>query len=108
MPRLRSPRHPTKGTSKLGVIIYLHVVIVFYALQELLGDRLVTAPVMEGEMSLPSPNQLKYRIILKNKKLLSGSLYKPSRPNPLDEQDEDDDSDYGEEDYEDDIQGVKD
>jgi len=37
--------------------------------KELLGDRLVTAPIVEGETELPSPNQLLYRIIVKNKKL---------------------------------------
>ena len=37
--------------------------------QDILGDRLVTRPFEEGEEVLPSPNQLKYKIIIKNKKL---------------------------------------
>jgi hypothetical protein len=41
--------------------------------QELLGERLVTAPVSDGESLLPSPNQLRYKIILKNKKLRRGN-----------------------------------
>ena len=53
-----------------------------------MGDRLITKPYSENETSLPSPNQLRYRIILKNKKLrnpatglgsgLSRSLYRTS------------------------------
>ena len=34
-------------------------------LQELLGDSLVTAPVRDNEAKLPSPNELRHRIILK-------------------------------------------
>ena len=30
---------------------------------------LITSPFEEGETSLPSPNQLRYKIIIKNKKL---------------------------------------
>ena len=43
--------------------------ICFLPLQELLGDRLLTSPHRDGETSLPSPNQLRHKIILKNKKL---------------------------------------
>ena len=35
----------------------------------MLGNLLVTAPFEEGETCLPTPNQLKYKIIIKNKKL---------------------------------------
>eukprot|EP00095_Tigriopus_kingsejongensis_P008940 snap_masked-scaffold199_size265817-processed-gene-1.12 protein:Tk08940 transcript:snap_masked-scaffold199_size265817-processed-gene-1.12-mRNA-1 annotation:"1-phosphatidylinositol -bisphosphate phosphodiesterase epsilon-1-like" len=80
--------------------------------KELLGDHLVTAPISENEGQLPSPNQLRYRIILKNKKLRSGigstkSLYRAStfdEPGNPPDLEEEYDSDYGEEDYDDDIQ----
>ena len=38
-------------------------------MQDILGDMLITSPYDETETSLPSPNQLKYKIIIKNKKL---------------------------------------
>lgn len=77
----------------------------------------MTAPIAENESQLPSPNSLRYRIILKNKKLRSGngigstkSLYRTST---FDEQggcnshdmEEEYDSDYGEEDFDDEMQG---
>jgi len=37
--------------------------------EDILGDKLVTRPFEEGETVLPSPNNLKYKIIIKNKKL---------------------------------------
>ena len=94
----------------------------------MLGDRLITTPVQENEINLPSPNQMRYRVILKNKKIPTGTslanhLNRPLlRTNTIDdptgggqasggaavglENVEDDyDSDYGEDDFEDDIQG---
>ncbi len=41
--------------------------------KELLGDCLLRAPVNDAETMLPSPNQLRYKIILKNKKLRRGN-----------------------------------
>ena len=98
-------------------------------MQELLGDRLITAPVQENEITLPSPNQLRYRIILKNKKIPTGGnlinhLNRPlMRTSTIDDPigsgagasghgnagdiEEDYDSDYGEDDFDDDIQGTK-
>ena len=35
----------------------------------MLGDSLITAPVRDNEAKLPSPNELRNRIILKNKKI---------------------------------------
>ena len=93
--------------------------------QELLGDRLVTSPVSDGELHLPSPNQLRYKIILKNKKLrqtinnnnantiLSSSSRGLNRNMTIDDptggggaNEDDDDSDFDEDDYENDIQGT--
>ena len=37
--------------------------------QEILGDKLITRPFEDGETILPSPNQLRYKIIIKNKKI---------------------------------------
>ena len=41
--------------------------------QEVFGDKLVKLPLLDSEFSddvaLPSPNQLKYKILIKNKKL---------------------------------------
>ena len=46
-----------------------------YSLQEVLGDKLVKDYMFESDWSddpaLPSPNQLKYKILIKNKKLRS-------------------------------------
>lgn len=60
-----------------------HLTASWITFQELLGDRLLTCPVQgDGASSagssssdaiLPSPNQLKYKILIKNKKLRSSS-----------------------------------
>ena len=76
--------------------------------RECLGDKLVIAPITEHEMHLPSPNQLKNRIIIKNKKLRNSNecqSVKPvlSRTTTLEENDndlEEYDSDFGEDDFE--------
>lgn len=75
--------------------------------RDLLGDKLVVAPINEHEMHLPSPNQLKNRIIIKNKKLRNSNECngpKPvlSRTTTMDEPDNDEeyDSDFGEDDFE--------
>ena len=77
--------------------------------RDCLGDKLVIAPITEHEMHLPSPNQLKNRIIIKNKKLRNSnecqSSVKPvlSRTTTLEENDndlEEYDSDFGEDDFE--------
>ena len=54
--------------------------------QDILGDKLITRPFEEGEEVLPSPNQLKYKIIIKNKKL-------PEVEGPLTSTGHDDDGD---------------
>ena len=54
--------------------------------QDILGDKLVIRPFEEGEVVLPSPNQLKYKIIIKNKKL-------PEAEGPLTSTGHDDDGD---------------
>ena len=43
------------------------------AMQEVFGDLLLTQPIDKNETKLPSPNQLKNKIILKHKKLPEGS-----------------------------------
>ena len=60
--------------------------------QDILGNKLVTSPFEEGEVMLPSPNQLKYKIIIKNKKLpeAEGLLTSTGR-------DDDGDSDFEDE-----------
>lgn len=55
--------------------------------QDILGDFLVKSPYEDGEMVLPSPNQLRNKIIIKNKKLPKGSF----------SNDDDVDSDFEEE-----------
>ena len=63
-------------------------------MQDVLGDKLVQRPFEEGEVVLPSPNQLKYKIIIKNKKL-------PEAGGPFanNGHDDDGDSDFDEEQY---------
>ena len=63
-------------------------------MQDILGDKLVKKPFEEGEVVLPSPNQLKYKIIIKNKKL-------PEAGGPFanNGHDDDGDSDFDEEQY---------
>ena len=60
--------------------------------QDILGDKLVRRPFEEGEVVLPSPNQLKYKIIIKNKKL-------PEAEDPLISRDDDGDSDFEDEQF---------
>ena len=43
-------------------------------MQEVLKDKLVTVPFEERETTLPSPDQLKYKIIIKNKKIIVSPL----------------------------------
>lgn len=43
------------------------------AMQEVFGDMLLTYPVEKGESALPSPYQLRRKIILKHKKLPEGA-----------------------------------
>lgn len=75
--------------------------------KELLGDKLVKAPVQENESVLPSPNQLRNRIIIKNKKTMSSlDNFKAAlqRTTTLEEagyNDDEYDSDFGEDEYED-------
>ena len=57
--------------------------------QDILGDFLVRSPYEEGETVLPSPNQLRHKIIIKNKKLPKGSF----------SNDDDADSDFEEEQF---------
>ena len=57
--------------------------------QDILGDFLVRSPYEEGETALPSPNQLRHKIIIKNKKLPKGSF----------SNDDDADSDFEEEQF---------
>ena len=63
-------------------------------MQDILGDKLITRPYEEGEVVLPSPNQLKYKIIIKNKKL-------PEAGGPFTNNghDDDGDSDFDEEQF---------
>ena len=42
-------------------------------MQEVFGDMLLTQPIEKMETQLPSPQQLRYKIILKHKKLPEGS-----------------------------------
>lgn len=42
------------------------------AMQEVFGDLLLTQPIDKNEAKLPSPQQLKNKIILKHKKLPEG------------------------------------
>ena len=41
--------------------------------QEVFGDMLITAPLDKSEQSLPSPEKLKRKILLKHKKLPDGA-----------------------------------
>jgi len=47
--------------------------MIFYRKQEIFGDKLVRNFLFEADFSddpvLPSPNQLKYKILIKNKKI---------------------------------------
>lgn len=43
------------------------------AMQEVFGDLLLTQPIDKSETKLPSPHQLKNKIILKHKKLPEGT-----------------------------------
>lgn len=68
--------------------------------RELLGEKLITAPIND-EGSLPSPHQLRHKIIIKNKKLRTESSTNSkaalSRTTTMEEADmEDYDSDFGE------------
>ena len=58
------------------------VMFCFFIKQEVLGDRLVKEFLFETDFQeipmLPSPNQLKYKILVKNKKLRS-----PQTPQPM-------------------------
>ena len=65
------------------------------------GDQLVTAPYREGEQELPSPNQLRHKIILKNKKIESQLQSHQQKGGGAVEEDEYD-SDFEEEMMEDD------
>ena len=64
------------------------------------GDKLVTAPYGEAEQELPSPNQLRYKIILKNKKIESQLQSHQQKTGTVEEDDYD--SDFEEEMMEDD------
>lgn len=90
----------------------------FFTVQELLGDKLVVAPASGNETALPSPNQLKYKIIIKNKKLRTFTANPVVGNNSLtsnrsfarmttmeDNVEDDYDSDYGDEEEED-LQGM--
>ena len=75
--------------------------------KDLLGEKLVIAPINEHECHLPSPNQLRHRIIIKNKKLRNSNdcdRVKPilSRTTTMEENDNDEeyDSDFGEDEFE--------
>ena len=63
-------------------------------MQDILGDMLITSPYDEAETSLPSPNQLKYKIIIKNKKLPEAGGNNSNNTN-----DDDADSDFEEEQF---------
>ena len=84
--------------------------------RELLGDKLVTSPHSDHETSLPSPKQLRNKIIIKNKKLRSFSsmgamaadffsnkatLQRATTMEDAVDNDEDYDSDFGEDEFED-------
>ena len=71
--------------------------------RDLLGDKLVTTPVMENEVALPSPNMLRNRIIIKNKKIsnFKASLQRTTTLEENNDIEEEYDSDFGEDDYED-------
>ena len=71
--------------------------------RDLLGDKLVTTPVMENEVALPSPNMLRNRIIIKNKKIsnFKTSLQRTTTLEENNDNDEEYDSDFGEDEYED-------
>ena len=69
----------------------------------------VTAPISENETQMPSPNQLRYRIIIKNKKLRSANEFSNigkavlQRTTTMEEAadiDEEYDSDFGEDEFE--------
>ena len=63
-------------------------------MQDILGDWLVTSPFDQAETVLPSPNQLKYKIIIKNKKLPETGGSNTNNTN-----DDDADSDFEEEQF---------
>ena len=56
---------------------------------------LITSPYEEGETVLPSPNQLKHKIIIKNKKLPEAS----GNAGPNNTNDDDADSDFEDEQF---------
>ena len=84
--------------------------------RDLLGDKLVTAPIAASasaasavplvEHDLPSPNQLRHRIIIKNKKLRNSAAAFESakatlqRTTTLEDNEEEYDSDFGEDEFE--------
>ena len=63
-------------------------------MQDILGDMLITSPWDETETVLPSPNQLKYKIIIKNKKLPEAGGNNSNNTN-----DDEADSDFEEEQF---------
>lgn len=69
----------------------------------------MTAPVCEFEQWLPSPNQLRHKFVLKNKKIRHGiireSIYRASAMDDSVEVDEEYDSDFGEEHFDDESVG---
>ena len=84
--------------------------------KELLGDKLVTSPILEHESQLPTPNQLRNRIIIKNKKLRQSDcgagnvqfssggragLHRTVTLEDAPDNDEEYDSDFGEDEFED-------
>lgn len=76
--------------------------------KECLGEKLVIAPASEHELALPSPNQLKNRIIIKNKKLRAvgdcvtkATLQRTTTLEEAADNDEEYDSDFGEDEFED-------
>ena len=71
--------------------------------KELLGDRLVTSPNNENEVALPSPHQLRNRIIIKNKKLssLKSTLQRTTTLEETNDNEDEYDSDFGEDEDED-------
>ena len=77
--------------------------------KELLGDRLVTSPMVENEVALPSPHQLRNRIIIKNKKLssLKSTLQRTTTLEETNDNEDEYDSDFGEDEDEDEQGNIK-
>ena len=77
------------------------------------GEKLLTSPVAEQEVHLPSPNQLRHKVILKNKKLrgfadfgagaggLRSNLSRTTTMEDAPDNDDEYDSDFGEDEFED-------